>query len=66
MNSLRESKRLKALTTSKRQTIIRLIEKPNKYKRFISNLRTILLVDIDQNLISKNVGRKIEKKLFHF
>ena len=66
MNSLRESKRLKALTTSKRQTIIRLIEKPNKYKWFISNLRTILLVDIDQNLISKNVGRKIEKKLFHF
>ena len=37
INSLRESKCLKALSTSQRQAIIRLIEKPNKDKRFISN-----------------------------
>ena len=37
INSLRESKCLKVLSTSQRQAIIRLIEKPNKDKQFISN-----------------------------
>ena len=36
LNSLRESKCLKAIYTQ-RQAIIRFIEKPNKDKRFISN-----------------------------
>ena len=44
INSLRESKCLKAFSTSQRQAIIRLIEKPNKDKQFIFNWRPILLM----------------------
>ena len=36
-NSLQESKRLKYLCTSQRQAIIKLLEKPNKGKRYTSN-----------------------------
>ena len=36
-NSLQESKRLKYLYTSQRQTIIKLLGKPNKGKRYVSN-----------------------------
>ena len=50
MNSLRESKCRKALSTSQRQAIIRLIEKPNKIKQFISNWRPISQLKVNQNL----------------
>ena len=60
-NSLRESKRLKALSTSQRQAIIRLIEKPNKDKRFISNWRPILLLIVDQKVISKMLLARLKK-----
>ena len=41
MTSLREPKSLTALSTSQRQATLRLIEIPNKNKRFISNWRPI-------------------------
>ena len=58
---LRESKCLKALSTSQRQAIIRLIEKPNKDKRFISNWRPILLLIVDQKVISKMLLARLKK-----
>ena len=59
LNSLRESKCLKAVSTSQRQVIIRLIEKPNKDKRCFS------LLNIDQKHI-KNVRSKIgERSIFN-
>ena len=53
INYLKESKCVKTLSTSQRQAIIRLIEKPKKDKRFISNWRPISLLNADQKLISK-------------
>ena len=63
INSLRESKCLKALSTSRRQAIIRLIEKPNEGKQFISNWRPISLLNVDQKLISKTFAARLKKVL---
>ena len=63
INSLREIKCIKALGTSQRQAIIRLIEKANKDKRFISNWRPISLLNVDQDLISKMLAARLKKVL---
>ena len=63
INSLREIKCIKALGTSQRQAIIRLIEKANKDKRFISSWRPISLLNVDQNLISKMLAARLKKVL---
>ena len=63
MNSLRELKSSKALSTSQRQAIIKLIEKLNEDKRFISNWRPISLLNVDQKLISKTLGAILKKVL---
>ena len=63
INSLRESKCLKALSKSQRQVIIRLVEKPNKDKQFISNWRSISLLNIDQKLISETFAARMKKVL---
>ena len=62
-NSLQESKRLKYLCTSKHQAIIKLLEKPNKDKRYISNWRPISLMNLDQKIISKASAIKLKKVL---
>ena len=54
INSLRESKCLKALSTSQRQAKIRLIEKPNKDKRFISNWRLFRYLTSTKYLYQKS------------
>ena len=41
MKSLKESKKLKYLCASQQQAIIKILEKPNKDKRYISNWRSI-------------------------
>ena len=58
-NSLQESKRLKYLCTSQRQAIIKLLEKPNKDKRYISNWRPMSLLNLDQKIISKALAMKL-------
>ena len=57
VNLLKESKCLKALSTSQRQAII---EKLNKDKQFISNWRPISLVNV---VISKTLGATFKKVL---
>ena len=59
INSLRESKYLKTLSTSQRQAIISLIEKLNKDKRFISNWRPISLLNVNQKLISRTLAARL-------
>ena len=54
--SLKESKKLQKLGISQRQAIIRLIEKPNRDRRFIKNWRPISLLNVDQKILSL-VGR---------
>ena len=48
MNSMSESNWLKHLSTSQKQAIIKILEKPNKDKRFICNQRQISLLNFDQ------------------
>ena len=62
-NSLQKSKRLKYLCTSQRQAIIKLLEKPNKDKRYVSNWRPISLLNLDQKIISKALVIKLKKVL---
>ena len=62
-NSLQESKRLKYLCTSQRQVIIKLLEKPNKNKSYVSNWRPIFLLNMDQKIISKASAIKLKTVL---
>ena len=46
-NSLQESNQLKYLFTLQRQAIIKLLERPNKDKRYVSNWRPTFLLNLD-------------------
>ena len=59
INSLQESKRLKHLCISQGQAIIKLLEKPNKDKRYVSSWRSISLLNLDQNITSKALAIKL-------
>lgn len=45
------SKRVKRLSISQKQAIIKLLEKPNKDKKFICNWRPIYLLNLDEKII---------------
>ena len=62
-NLLQESKRLKYLCKSQRQAIIKLLEKPNKDKRYVSNWRPISLLNLDQKITSKALAIQLKKVL---
>ena len=64
MKLLKESKQLKHLCASQRQAIIKFIEKPNKYKIYISNWRPISLLNFDLKMISKSLVTSVEKGYF--
>ena len=63
MKLLKESKKLKYFCTSQRQTIVKLLEKPNKDKRYISNWRPILLLNFDLKMISKFLATRVKEVL---
>ena len=63
MKSLTESKQLKHFCASQRKTIIKLLEKPNKNKIYISNWRPISLSNFDLKMISKSVATRVKKVL---
>ena len=53
---MKESKKLKYFCASQRQTIIKILEKPNKDKRYISIWRPISLLNFDFKMISKSLA----------
>ena len=59
IDSVSKTKEKGHLSTSQRQTIIRLIEKKDKGKRFIINWRTISLLNVDLKIISKTLSEKL-------
>ena len=63
MKSLKESKKLKYFCASQQQAIIKLLEKPNKDKRYISNWRPISLLNFDLKMISKSLAHRVRKVL---
>ena len=61
MKSLKESKKLKHFCASQRQAIIKLLEKPNKDKRYISYWRPISLLNFDLKMIPKSLATRVRK-----
>ena len=60
---MKKSKKLKYFCASQRQVIIKLLEKPNKEKRYISNWRPISLLNFDFKMISKSLATSVRKVL---
>ena len=58
-----EAKENGHLSISKRQAIIKLIEKKYRDKRFIKNWRPISLFNVDLKIISKALSDKLKKVL---
>ena len=61
IDSVSETKEKEHFSTSKRQTIIRVIEKKDKDKGFIQNWRPISMLHVDLKLISKALSEKLKK-----
>ena len=59
----KRSSRNRALRTSQRQAIIKLIEKKDRDKRFIKNWRPISLLNVDLKIISKALSEKLKEVL---
>lgn len=57
------SKRVKRLSISQKQAIIKLLEKPNKDKKFICNWRPIYLLNLDEKIIQKGLDARLKKFL---
>ena len=63
MKSLKESKKLKYFCASQQQAIIKLLEKPNKDKRYIPNWRPLSLLNFELKMISKSLATRVTKVL---
>ena len=66
MKSLKESKKLKHFCASLGQAVIKLLEKPNKDKRYTSNWRPTSLINFDLKMISKSLATRVKKSSFKF
>ena len=65
MKSLKESKQLKHLGASQWQATIKLLEKPNKDKRYVSNWRPASFLNFDLKMISKSLATWVKKVLWN-
>ena len=61
VDSVREAKEIGHLSTSQRQTIIKLIEKKDRDKRFIKNWKPISLLNVGSKIISKVIPKKLKE-----
>ena len=61
VDSVVEAKEKGILSKSRRQAIIKLIEKKDRDKTFIQNWRHISLLNVDLKIISKALSEKLKK-----
>ena len=64
MNSIMEGREKKKLSTSKRQAVIKLIEKKERDKGFIKNWRPLIsLLNVDYKIIAKALPRRLKETI---
>ena len=63
LKSLKQAKQKGQLSISLCQTVIKLIEKKDRDKRYIKNWRPISLLNVDTKIISKALAAKLKKVL---
>ena len=63
VDSLNESFEKGSLSTTQRQAVITLIEKPGKDSRYLKNWRPISLINVDVKICSKALSNRLAKIL---
>ena len=63
MESINQVFHTKILRISQRQAVIKLIEKKDRDKRYISNWRPISLLNVDTKILSKAISNKLKTVL---
>ena len=63
MESVNQAFHTKILSISQRQAVIKLIEKKDRDKRYISNWRPISLLNVDTKILSKAISNKLKTVL---
>ena len=63
ISSLKQAKERKELSISKRQAIIKLIEKKNRGKRYIKNWKPISLLNVDIKILFKALAKRLKEVL---
>ena len=63
VSSVTKAKEIGHLSTSQRQAFIKLIEKKDRDKRFVTNWRPISLLNVDSKVISKALSEKLKEVL---
>ena len=63
MNSIKEARKKKRLSISQRQAVIKLIEKKDRDKRYITNWRLISILNVNYKIMLKALATRLKETL---